>query len=85
MVYHRKAIAFDCFTGPGDILTEDKDGIVVEDQNSRLFIDKLNKLIKSEALRQRLGENAIEASKRYLPKKIVLMWQSLIEHVLYES
>lgn len=72
-------IAFDCFTGPADILTHGKDGIIIEDQNNTNFAKELSKLIMDEDLRYTLGKNAIETSKTYLPEKIVTRWQFLIE------
>lgn len=73
-------IAFDCFTGPGDIITNGIDGILVEDQNMEEFSSKLSLLIENPELRLQLGYNAIESSKRYTPGDIVAKWQQIIEH-----
>ena len=72
-------IAFDCFTGPGDIITDNCDGILVEDQNTDQFIEKLSRLIENKNLRLELGRNAIETSKKYLPEVILPEWYKLIE------
>lgn len=74
-------IAYDCFTGPGDILTNNKDGILVEDQNQDEFITKLSGLIQSKEKRIQLGLQAIETSKNYLPSKIIEQWKKLIEDI----
>jgi GalNAc-alpha-(1->4)-GalNAc-alpha-(1->3)-diNAcBac-PP-undecaprenol alpha-1,4-N-acetyl-D-galactosaminyltransferase len=73
-------IAFDCFTGPGDLITNGSDGILVEDKNIDQFVVGLSKLIEDQDLRLTLGTNAIENSKKYLPEKIVKRWQSMIEN-----
>lgn len=73
-------IAFDCFTGPGDILTNNFDGILIEDQNIDEFSSKLSLLIENPDLRLKLGYNAIESCKRYNPADIVAKWQKIIEN-----
>ena len=73
-------IAFDCFTGPRDIITNDVDGILVEDQNMDEFSYRLSSLIASPDLRLRLGYSAIESSKRYDPGDIVAKWQQIIDN-----
>jgi glycosyltransferase involved in cell wall biosynthesis len=75
-------IAFDCFTGPGDVISNGLDGILVEDQLNVKFITKLSQLIENKDLRLTLGTNAIETSKRYLPEKIVQRWHDIIEYTL---
>lgn len=75
-------IAFDCFTGPGDVITNGFDGILVEDQMNDHFIKRLSDLIENQELRSSLGTNAIKTSKRYLPEKIVKRWYTLIESPL---
>ncbi len=75
-------IAFDCFTGPGDIIKNGLDGILVEDQDINQFVGKLSELIENQDLRLSLGINAIENSKKYLPEKVVQKWRSLIENTL---
>jgi glycosyltransferase involved in cell wall biosynthesis len=72
-------IAFDCFTGPGDIITNGFDGILVENQNNIQFVSKISELIENQDLREALGINAIETIKKYLPDKIVQRWYELIE------
>jgi glycosyltransferase involved in cell wall biosynthesis len=73
-------IAFDCFTGPGDIITNRLDGILIEDQDINQFVCGLSELIENQDLRLSLGTNAIETSKKYLPEKIVKRWRNLIEN-----
>lgn len=73
-------VAFDCFTGPGEIITTGVDGILTEDQNLEDFSIKLSTLIENKDLRQELGNNAIETSKKYNTPEIVAIWQRLIEN-----
>lgn len=73
-------VAFDCFTGPGEIINNDIDGILVEDQNMGEFASKLSFLMENPDLQLKLGYNAIEACKRYNPHDIVARWQQIIDN-----
>mgnify|MGYP001282232709 CR=1 FL=1 len=73
-------VAFNCFTGPGDIIGNWEDGVLVKDQNNEDFVKKLSVIIDDKELRVKLGKNAIETSKRYGLDKIVPRWKDLIEH-----
>lgn len=78
-------VAFDCFTGPGDIMTNKVDGLLIEDQNYELFADRLEALLHDEKHRLALGQQAIETSKRYLSPEITARWESLFETVFSAS
>jgi GalNAc-alpha-(1->4)-GalNAc-alpha-(1->3)-diNAcBac-PP-undecaprenol alpha-1,4-N-acetyl-D-galactosaminyltransferase len=75
-------VAFDCFTGPRDILTNGEDGFLIEDQNNEKFVAQLIRLIEDEDLRYEVGASAIETSKKYLPHKIAAKWELLFKQVL---
>jgi GalNAc-alpha-(1->4)-GalNAc-alpha-(1->3)-diNAcBac-PP-undecaprenol alpha-1,4-N-acetyl-D-galactosaminyltransferase len=75
-------IAFDCFTGPRELITDRVDGILVDDQNTDHFVTGLKALIEDQDLRTRLGSQAIDTSKKYLPEKIMQRWVQLIENSL---
>jgi len=72
-------IAYDCFTGPGDIITNGADGVLVEDQNTQDFHTKLSMLIEDPDMRAKLASNALQTCNKYLPDNIITMWQKLIE------
>lgn len=75
-------IAFDCYSGPKDLIKHNFDGVLVEDQSNTDFAHKLSELIKDPDFRLFLGNNAIEASKKYLPSFIVDKWEKLISNVV---
>lgn len=75
-------IAFDCFTGPAEMITNGFDGILVEDQNRESFEMELSKLIADEELRKELGGKAIDSSLKFLPEEIVSRWLALFEKTL---
>ena len=74
-------IAFDCFTGPRELITHRQDGILVKDQDKGQFVADLEELLNDRELSMNLGRNAIEKSKQYLPDSIMKKWLLLIENL----
>lgn len=74
-------IAYDCVTGPSDIITNYENGILVEDQNHELMQTEMNNLIQNESLRVKLGKEGINSLKKYDIDSITERYKSLIEEV----
>jgi glycosyltransferase involved in cell wall biosynthesis len=74
-------IAYDCPVGPRSIITDDENGILIEDGNTDLFVEKLSLLIEDEAIRKRLGEKAKESVADYDLDTIMKKWQNLFENI----
>ncbi|WP_194767567.1 glycosyltransferase family 4 protein [Tamlana sp. I1] len=70
-------ISFDCPCGPSDIITENKDGILIKNGDVQEFSAALFKLIENENLRLEMGKQAKTNVKRYLPENIVKQWDEL--------
>lgn len=77
-------IAFDCPNGPRDIITHQKDGILVPNGDTETFEKALNDLIKNQRKRVEMGKLARENVKRYLPENIMPQWDTLFK-VLIQS
>jgi GalNAc-alpha-(1->4)-GalNAc-alpha-(1->3)-diNAcBac-PP-undecaprenol alpha-1,4-N-acetyl-D-galactosaminyltransferase len=75
------SIAFDCITGPSDIITNNYDGLLVENQNINEFTEKLKNLMEDSKSRNTLGSNAIRSVKRYDIKKIINKWEEIFKEV----
>ena len=75
-------VAYDCFTGPGDIITNGKDGILVNDQNKEDFGQELISLIKSEKKQTSLSKEAINTVKKYEVNTILDEWEKLLNKVI---
>lgn len=78
-------IAFDCPSGPRDIITNAVDGFLVENQNVEQLADKVFFLIKNENIRKEMGNKAKENVKKYLPEAIMKMWENLFKNLMYEN
>lgn len=72
-------VAFDCKTGPNEIITDGENGFLVESENIEQFAQKLIFLMNNDELRAEMGRKAYESSKRFTIDKIVTQWVGLIE------
>jgi len=72
-------VSFDCIAGPGEIIDDGVDGVLVEDQNLEAMEQALLELMGNEDLRRTLALNAVESAKRYLPERIGEKWVGLLE------
>jgi len=75
-------VSFDCPHGPGDIITDGQDGYLIENGHIEAFADKLSQLMQNPDLRQKMGNEARETSKKYLPEKIASQWDRLFKFLL---
>lgn len=73
-------VSFDCPNGPSDIITDEKDGLLVENQNEMALAKKIERLIENESLRKQLGHNAYDKVEIFSIDRIVDMWNKLYEN-----
>jgi glycosyltransferase involved in cell wall biosynthesis len=78
-------VAFDCPSGPGDIINNEIDGLLVENQNLKKFEHSLDKLFLNGKLRIEMGDCAIENAKRYKIDYISVLWEQLFKSILNEN
>jgi glycosyltransferase involved in cell wall biosynthesis len=75
------AVAFDCPTGPAEIVTADT-GIVVPAGDTAALADALLRLLRDAALRLRMGQAAIARSRRHFsPQLHYQRWETLLRRV----
>jgi len=82
MGYGCAAIAFDCPTGPGEIIHDGVDGILVEAENVDTLREQIALLIQNEQKRKMLGENARQISERLDIKTIASQWEQTISKII---
>lgn len=78
-------IAYDCKTGPSDIITDSTDGFLVENQNIKVMCDKLRTLLSYEDKRATFSEEAVISSQQFSKNKIFDKWEELIKQVVGEK
>ncbi|MCB1355364.1 MAG: glycosyltransferase family 4 protein [Maritimibacter sp.] len=72
-------VAFDCPFGPGEIVTDGVDGLLVPDGDVAALADALRRLLSDPALQARLGAAARETAETYAVPKVAARWDALLE------
>lgn len=70
-------IAYDCPTGPKDVITNGVDGFLIPPGDELLFAQKLSELIENEDLRIKMRHHALENSSRFSEDTIMQQWVKL--------
>jgi len=81
LAYGVPAISFDCDAGPRNILRHEIDGLLVPTGDVAALEAGLRRLMSNLALRQQLGERAIEARDRFSQERIAGMWEQLFSEM----
>ena len=72
-------VAFDCPSGPSEIVRDGVDGLLVPPENVPALSATISSLIAAPERMRRLGERAREVSDRYSIERAAALWQSLLE------
>jgi len=75
-------VAYDCPTGPRDIVSDGVDGHVVPNGRTRLFAEALGGLMEDVERRHRFGAAALETVEQYRIEAIVARWEALFGELL---
>ncbi|MFB4275498.1 MULTISPECIES: glycosyltransferase family 4 protein [unclassified Nonomuraea] len=70
-------VAFDCPTGPADVLTPGKDGVLVPPRDVDALGEALGRVMADRELRQRMGAAAAETAHGYTPHVVMPLWNDL--------
>jgi len=70
-------VAYDCPTGPRDIITDGVDGHVIPNGRTRLLVEALGGLMEDAGRRRRFGAAARENVTRYRIDAIGARWEAL--------
>lgn len=75
-------VAFDCKTGPKDLIKDGFNGYLVREGDVQDLALKILKMIRDDDLRKRIGANAKQEAKKYSHDKIAICWESLFNDLL---
>ena len=75
-------IAFDCPSGPAQIIDDGVDGFLIKNRNVDEFADKVSLLIETPTLRYKMGESAILSSQKYSAEQIMPQWLNLFYELM---
>lgn len=72
------SIAYDCKTGPKEIILNNKTGYVIPYGNKKYFSLKLNSLISDQELLYTMHRNSLNIKDSFSPSLIMKEWESII-------
>ena len=78
MVAGLPVIAFDCPWGPGDIIRDGEDGLLVAPEDVDALAAAMRRLIVDGDLRQHLGQAAARNVQRFARGAIVAQWDTVV-------
>jgi amylovoran biosynthesis glycosyltransferase AmsD len=70
-------IAFDCPTGPADIIHNNENGFLVPLEEIEQMANAISVLMSNAEKRKQMGTAAQESSARYSPGRIYDLWKKL--------
>jgi len=75
-------VAFDCPTGPADIVDDHRNGILVPAGDVERLTAGMLELVEDEALRRRCGAAAIETAREYTMAAVGPQWDEMLQALL---
>ena len=70
-------VSFCCPCGPRDVITDGKDGILVENGNIEKLAESICYLIENEKVRKEMGREGVVSAKRFREDRIMQKWIEL--------
>lgn len=75
------SVSFACPCGPRDIITDGKDGLLVENGNIPQLAEKICFMIENPDIRKQMGQQAQISSTRFRLENIMQQWEQLFDSV----
>ena len=74
-------VSFACPCGPKDLITDGKNGYLVEPENVEALAERICHLIEHEELRKEMGKAARKRAEDFQEDKIMQKWVDLFENI----
>ncbi len=72
-------VAFDCKTGPSEIVEHEQNGLLVDDQNFIALETAINRMVEDEDLYIHCKKNSRISADRFHMNKVALLWHDLLQ------
>ena len=71
-------IAFDTYASLRDIITDNENGVVIEEGDIDSYVNRMKTLMSDKKLLERMAKQAITSSERFSQERIAEMWWKLL-------
>lgn len=78
-------VAYDCHTGPTEILTNGVDGVLVKNQSEEEMAIAIQRCISDVSYREALAKNGCKSVERFKSDLIMFQWEQLIKKIVNEN
>ncbi len=78
MAYGLPVISFDCESGPGEIIRDSVDALIVPAEDVSLLAKAMGRLMSNESERARLGSEARDVTERFGVETFISRWDALL-------
>jgi glycosyltransferase involved in cell wall biosynthesis len=78
-------VAFDCPTGPAEVIEHGRSGFLVPNGDRRAFVDAILELIRDEEKRRRFSAAAIERAARFSLSRTGALWEALLADLHHDT
>lgn len=78
-------VAFDCNSGPAEIIRNDIDGLLLPAEDENALSEALHRLAGNDALRKRLADQARFVSQRFSAQAVYQQWQNVCEDLATQT
>jgi glycosyltransferase involved in cell wall biosynthesis len=75
-------VSFDCPRGPGEIIEDGVDGLLVPEGDVDAFATALLELVEDPARRRRMGAAALDTARAYDIDQVAPRWEELLEQLV---
>ena len=75
-------VSYQCPCGPKDIITDGKDGFLVQVNDEQMLAEKICSLIEDEDLRRQMASEAKLRAQHYHVENIAQQWMALFKNEL---
>jgi len=74
-------VAFDCPSGPREIVRDEVDGLLVPPEDCAALANAMTKLMRDPKLRRQFSSRAVEVLDRFSEDRVMGIWESLLTKV----
>lgn len=82
MTHALPVVSFDCPTGPADVITDGRDGLLIPPGDVEALGAALVRLVGDRETRIRMGAEAAKTVQEYAPEAVMPRWEALFSELL---